>query len=176
MKYTVLFLGLFLCLGCVSSKESASQQEIDALKTLVENKQIKAEFNWAKPVGFAAGVSGLERLLPNGSNANLIDLIGNPNHFIMDKDSITVYLPYYGRQFMTSVYGFNPGFNFKSNITKYTVRFKEKQQQYLLNFNASDDTDSYQFIYTLYVNGNCNLSVQSAKRSTISYEGNWKPI
>lgn len=84
-------------------------------------------------------------------------------------DSVTVYLPYFGRGY-TLPYGGGKGLNFKALTTEYDVR-KMKRGRTRVEFSTRNDEDIYRFTVDIFDNGQVTVDVQPQQRSRISYGG-----
>lgn len=84
-------------------------------------------------------------------------------------DSVTVYLPYFGRGY-TLPYGGGKGLNFKALTTEYDVR-KMKRGRTRVEFSTRNDEDTYRFTVDVFDNGQVSIYVQPQQRSRISYSG-----
>lgn len=84
-------------------------------------------------------------------------------------DSVTVYLPYFGRGY-TLPYGGGKGLNFKALTTEYDVR-KMKRGRTRVEFSTRNDEDTYRFTVDVFDNGQVSIDVQPQQRSRISYGG-----
>lgn len=84
-------------------------------------------------------------------------------------DSVTVYLPYFGRGY-TLPYGGGKGLNFKALTTEYDVR-KMKRGRTRVEFSTRNDEDIYRFTVDVFDNGQVSIDVQPQQRSRISYSG-----
>jgi len=103
MKRVILSLSLllFCALSCSTSKNAATDEDIKALKDLVDSKAFTIESDWANPQVTSATQQVLNSgILEPGSNAGGINLIGNSNFLTISGDSIKSYLPYFGERQM----------------------------------------------------------------------------
>jgi len=137
----IIFLGLMtvvVLVGCNSAKKIiAPTAKSEALATLISKQSFRIESDWAYPLTTASITSIASRLLPPGSNASRISLIGNTNYLKIHGDSITMYLPYYGERQLPGQY--NPtqtGIVFAGIPDRYEVIKDEKRQQHLIKFSV----------------------------------------
>lgn len=84
-------------------------------------------------------------------------------------DSVTVYLPYFGRGF-TLPYGGGKGLNFKAVTTGYGVK-RMRRDRTRVEFSTSNDEDTYRFTVDIFDNGQASVDVLPQQRSRISYAG-----
>ncbi len=88
-------------------------------------------------------------------------------------DSLISYLPYIGRAYTAQVYGAGGGLDFTS--TDFTYKFAPaKKNSYTVNISAKDGTQSSQFTFTIFDDGNAYLQVTSSSRQPVSYNGHIK--
>ena len=174
MKHLSFLIVVFILVGCGSTKQMPTAEKLYALKSAVENKKIQFEATSANAIGLA-NVSGINNLMPMGSNQSNISLIGNSNYFIIDNDSIKMDMPYFGRQDVAKVYNGNDvGFQFDGKFSKYSQKFDEKKGQYTLNFSLNLKSENLNATLYLYSNNKARLDVNSSIRSAIFYSGDWE--
>ncbi len=147
---SLLALCGFLLYSCGSAKNRISEEEI---ANLVEQRQFNIESTWATPLG------GLR-----------INLIGNPNYVKFNKDSVDLFLPYFGFRQMGGGYGSESGIKYKGRLKELKID-KPKENKYQIKFQGAHLNESFDFIISVYSNGNTNISVNSSQRNTISYQG-----
>ncbi len=174
----IALLGFLMVLfGCSSTNKILSAQQISTLKDVVEAKEIEIEFNWAQPTGLISSVSGLQNLIPFGSTINNINLNGNPNFFKINKDSLSIDLPYFGSQQLPKGYNNTEiGVNFNGTPEKFEEKFDAKRNKYILTYWLKGTDESYKVILVLFPNNSSVLYVNSSHRTPINYDGEWKRI
>lgn len=154
-----LFIGtpfVFILSGCSSAKQAtgtASSEEIE---------QAIAADNWI----FVA-----DRALPQrGRSRNLT----GQYEVRCSKDTITAYLPYFGRAYSGPVMETRSPLDFKT--TDFTIS-KEQNDKGRWNIKVipKDYREVQSFDFTLFSNGSAQLNVQLTSRSPISFNGSVKP-
>jgi hypothetical protein len=176
MKQLFFLMIVFILVGCASSKEMPTAEKLSALKSAVENKKIKFEGTSANAIGLAS-VRGINNLMPSGSNPSNISLIGNSNYFIINKDTIQMDMPYFGRQDIPNSYnGGDEGFEFDGKYTQYSQNFDKKKGHYTLKITIILKKETVNVNYILYANNKASLDIISTIRTTISYSGDWEAI
>ncbi|WP_157812171.1 DUF4251 domain-containing protein [Polaribacter sp. ALD11] len=150
--------------------------EVNNLKEQVHSNNIEATFNWAQPMSLNNNVRGLEKLLPQGSSSNNINLIGNSNFFRIKNDRIHIDLPYYGQQQMSRGYTSDGGIKFKGAAAKVVKIYNAEKGAYVLKYSLNAENENYEVLLTLYANNKSNLNVSSSHRSNISYTGSWSAL
>ncbi|AXP82554.1 hypothetical protein CJ739_3492 [Mariniflexile rhizosphaerae] len=179
MKPIYLLIGLLIIAttSCKSSKSVASQAEIDALHTMVTNKQFRIVSDWAYPQVTNAMQQVLSSgLLQPGSAGGGINLIGNTNFLRVSGDSITSYLPYYGERQMQVAYGGgDSAIEFKGLVENYKA-VQNEDHSYTISFEAKSNSESFNVYIQLSPNLNSYMTVNGTSRHTIRYSGEVKPI
>lgn len=172
MRVILVSFLLFL-MGCASVKNQATEAELADLKEVMKTNKVDLTFNWARPIGLNAGVSGLQGLMPPGSTTSNISLIGNLNYLIIKKDSLIMDLPYYGQQQLPRGYNTtDTGVAFKGLPYKSETEFKDNK--YILKYWLDAKYEDYRVIVTLFPNKKSTLNVNSSHRTTINYDGTWE--
>ncbi len=172
MKALYLILSCLL-ISCSSSENiTVTTAQSKALDQLVIQKSFVIESEWASPMATnsinAIANSGL---LPPGSTANNISLIGNNNFFKVQGDSIIAYLPYYGERQMSGGYNTNNAIEFKGVPDTYEVTKDEKNKRYILSFEINANTETYRGNVTLFPNLTSTIFINSSHRLPINYRG-----
>jgi hypothetical protein len=163
-------LVVLLCYNC---KSTATVAEISNLKEVVAGENFEVNSTFANPLALA-NVSGLENLLPPGSNIAQINLANIQNYFIVSKDSISLDLPFYGERYMNNGYGTDNGLKFDGKFEKNKMTYNAKRNDYLLEYWLNSNREKLRVAVTLYPNNSSSITVNSSHRSTITYKGNWK--
>ena len=111
-------------------------------------------------------------LLPPGSVANRINLIGNANYLRIKGDSISAFLPYFGERQLAGGYNNNNvGIQFNGIPKEYSVTKDEKKQQHNIRFNINNNTENFQVYITVFPNMTATMNINSSHRFAISYSG-----
>lgn len=174
MRIAIVIILVFF-MSCASSKNKATEFEINRLEKVVSSKKIEAEFIFANPLSFN-NVQGIENLLPVGSTTAAINLVGNYNYLRIKNDSISMDLPYFGEQQMFSGYNSDGGIEFDGIPKKATQKYNAKKAAYILKYWLGTNTESYTLILTLFSNKKALLSVNSSNRTNIDYDGSWQEL
>ena len=172
-KFRVLYVVLIIC-GCVACKSTATVIELNQLKEAVAKNNFEFVANSAQPLSIA-GVSGLENLLPMGSNLGYINLIGNPNFLIVKKDSIHLDMPYYGVRRMGGTYGSaDVGLKFNGKFDTVETKFNTKKNSYVIKYSITKSDENLKLTLTLFTKNSATLNVVSSHRNAINYNGQWE--
>ncbi|MGB5370884.1 MAG: DUF4251 domain-containing protein [Flavobacteriaceae bacterium] len=170
-------MGILLVQGCGAVSKN-TLAETKALDELVVSKRFEIESDWALPLATNSLNSIANAgLLPPGSSANRISLVGNPNYLKVQGDSISAYLPYFGEQQMGAGYN-NEGIavQFKGVPVSYEVVKHQNRQRYEINFVIRNKTETYTVNLLLYPKKASVINVISTHRFMIRYEGRVGPL
>ncbi|APZ47308.1 hypothetical protein BW723_13890 [Polaribacter reichenbachii] len=159
----------------VACKSTVTLLELEALQKMVSNNHFEFVAHSANPMPMA-NVSGLQNLLPVGSNMANINLIGNDNYFSVRNDSLFFELPYYGVRQIGGGYGSEVGLKFKGIPEKTSTIFNAKKNQYSLKYMVKTKDENLNINMILFVNNKATLSVNSSHRSNINYNGTWTAL
>ncbi|WP_428740354.1 DUF4251 domain-containing protein [Tenacibaculum sp.] len=173
-KFGLLLCAIFLLFSCASSK-NATQVEIDNLNALIQSKTFEIESEWAEPqVTNAMMQITNARMLPTGSSAGNINLIGNSNFFRMKGDTVAAYLPFFGERQMGGSYGGTKiGIEFEG-VPKDLVISEDKENSYRINFKIRDKnttTENYNVVVRIYPSLSSTIYVNSTQKNSINYRG-----
>lgn len=158
LKASILSSFLALCFGllasCGSSNASFNKAEYNELKQLVNSRNFKIENSWANPQG--------------GSQINLI---GNSNHIRFKRDSVEIFLPYFGVRHSGGGYGGEGGIKYEGPAKNLKITENSEKGNILVEFEGKQNNEILHFFLRLYSNGKTLTSINSSQRSTISYQG-----
>lgn len=173
--YFILGVVIISVFSCGSSKSSATPAEIEALTTLIEKRNFRIECDNAYPTASIA-MQKAARLLPAGSSASVVSLIGNSNYLVISGDSITSFLPYYGERQMSAGYGGDDSaIQFKGTLKNYKV-VERKNNSYDISFEAKSFSENFRVTITMFTNLKSDIVVNGSSRSQIRYSGNVKHV
>lgn len=157
--FYILLLGLFINVSATAQskkeqKQAEAEKEFEELKQLIESREFEFQANWATPS------TGRRKNL--GSNANFLKV---------NKDSVNIYLPYFGSSSSgAATMTGDGGIVCYGPADKYKVSVNEKKKRINIRFDASDKNDTFQFNMSI-TNGGTTVSVNSNYRSNINYDG-----
>ncbi len=147
----VLMLLLVSC-GTNRNTESEDIKEFEEMRALVESREFLIENQWANPL-----------------SAGNINLIGNPNFIRFQKDSVDLFLPYFGVRHSGGGYNSEGGLKYEGALQNLEIAENEKNIR--IKFDANQENENLNFTVTVFPNGNAHTSVTSSQRNTISYRG-----
>lgn len=174
MKFNFWFISfmVFTLFSCSSSKNTTSNSQIEALNTLVENKNFSIESNWAYPQTTNALQQVLNSgLLPLGSGSGNINLIGNSNFLRISGDSISSYLPYFGERQMQIDYGGRDSAIEFNGIMENFKSKKNSDNSYSMSFKATSNNEIFNVYIKLWPKLKSDIVLNSPSRFTIRYSG-----
>ena len=174
MKAKAAGIALFVLLvlnGCGSAREPISNAEWDRLERIVTERNFNIEAQWAEPLPDNS-LNNLANagLLPPGSTASRINLIGNANYLNMRGDSVKTQLPYWGERQTVQAYGRTEGISFSGLAEDIRSSKNEKQQYYDLDFNLRNKSEILQCTLRFYAGKRVLITVQSNQRNQIRYD------
>ncbi|SKB32221.1 protein of unknown function [Salegentibacter holothuriorum] len=148
--YIIIILSLILFQNCGSSVDAA---KVEKTNQLVESRQFEIEHDWLNPM--------------SGSRINLI---GNPNFIRFKKDSVNLFLPFFGERFSGGGYNNEGGIIYNGPLKDLEISRDNKNTQ-IIEFSARQDSEDLDFTINIYPEGTVNTRVNSSQRSFISYQG-----
>lgn len=149
-----------------------------ALDSLLSTDNFEIRSNWAMPLA-TMSMNSLANagLLPPGSSAGQINLIGNSNHVKVIGDSLSVYLPYFGERQMRGGYNSDgAGIDFEGIPERMKITKNDEKQRYDILLNLKDDSENFTLNITLFPNFNSSINVTSSQRFPIRYSGSVQAI
>lgn len=176
--YLLLLVSVFLFNCGTTSKTKTSKVKEDQLKSLLADKNFIITSDMALPM-MTNSMNSLSNsgLLPPGSAANQISLIGNSNYLKVVGDSVSANLPYFGERQMGGGYNGNKtGIEFSGIPEKWELKQNEKTQRYDLSFKINNSTESFRVSVTLFPNLTTTININSSQRFPIRYSGSVAPI
>lgn len=172
-----MLIGMLISCGS-SSTISDGKVNSQKLDELVASKRFEILSDRAMPIA-TASLNSISNagLLPPGSSAGQISLIGNPNYLKVLGDSVAVYLPYYGERQMGGGYNNDgPGIKFEGVPQHMEITKDDEKQRYDVRFNMRDDSEMFNVNVTLFPNLNSMINVSSSQRFSIRYSGSVKAL
>lgn len=161
LRLLVLQLSFILLCSCGTGKNAAEGiNDYGELQEVVSSGEFEIENQWAYPL-----------------SGNMVDLIGNPNFIRFKNDSVNLFLPYFGERHAGGNYGGRDGgIKFKGVAEELEITEAEDDSRIMIEFEAEQGTENYDFRITLFPNGNASTSVTSSERNAISYRGTVKKL
>jgi hypothetical protein len=153
---TGLFAGGILICGSLQAQSTKAQK--DSLKTahishLIDTAYFRFKAEWALPLG------GHNRYL----TSDYYDLT-------VSKDTITAYLPYFGRAYVAPMDPSQNGIQFTAKNFTYTTA-PRKKGGWDISMKFKDAGDVQQMQLTVTQDGSASLTVTSVNRQSISFNG-----
>lgn len=179
-KYIKFVVPVFFIvfISCGSSKKTGST-DTWILNKLITEQAFEIESRWAQPMATGAYSQAVNGLLPPGSTAGQINLIGNTNYLKMEKDSLSAYLPYFGERQMGGNYGATKGgIEFKGIPEDLEITSTDKSG-YNIRFSINDKenkSENYKVYIQVYPDLNANVVINSSQRLSIRYRGVAMPL
>jgi hypothetical protein len=159
---------LFNCLCVVTVNALAQTDKATTLKIITE-KTFVFVAKTAMPLN-ATEINAVMRQMPGNIGGANIDLSGNTYDIQITKDSITTFLPYYGRAFNAPINATDNGFKFTSKKFIYS-NVKRKKGGWNITITPTDVKDGIRMNLSVSENGYATLSVNSNSKQSIAYSG-----
>ncbi len=149
----LLFAGINSNAQSSNDKKAKQAKQEKAVKGKIDSNKYTFIANYVTPL------AGTQRYL----NTNTYDIK-------VSKDSVQVYLPYFGRVYMNApVAGADGGMKFTS--TKFDYKVKQKKSGWLITINFSDTDKARRLTLDVSPNGRTMVSAISYNRDPITYYG-----
>ncbi|MEM9001556.1 MAG: DUF4251 domain-containing protein [Bacteroidota bacterium] len=171
-KIAALVLSCALWVGCSTTSKTAEQTDNGAIKTMVEQQSFEFIAEWANPLN-TNGFNQIATigLLPPGSMANQINLMGGSNYLRWQGDSVSAYLSYYGERQISGGYNQATAIEFEGLPENYTASYNPKKNRYEIRFDISHQVERYTVNAYLFPNKRFSMNVSSSHRQPIGYRG-----
>ena len=173
-RYLAFSLLMVVITSCSSSKSSVTKAQIKTLDSIMQKQEFKIISNWAQPqVTNAMNQLANAGLIPSGSSVGNIDISGITNFFKMEQDSVSAKLPFFGERHFGGGYNNSEGIEFEGIPNNLQIK-KGKKLEYTMQFNIRDTnspSETYQVYITIWPNLNSDISVASAQRNPMRYQG-----
>ena len=166
MKSYVITMLAFISLVSCTSQIYLDPSTLDAT---LEKREFYYNATRAFPMGNDA--MNIMNSFPGGNSGRILNL--DPGYgFSLKKDSLSVYLPYFGRAFNVNPADANKGgLNFDSKVFTISETATRKGNK-LLIIKPQDTRENYVLNLEVFKNGSAFLSIQSNNRQPISFDGN----
>lgn len=175
----IVVLGIFFLQGCVAGSRITEQEKdsnFSELREWIDSKQYTVVSDWANPVGggqvnLYGNTFNLGSFVNFPGGAGRINLIGNPNEVSINKDSVRIYLPYFGEVQVLKNYGGRGGIDFEGTYSDYEVKQKDENRELEISFDIQDESENLEVIIQLFSNKQSRIILNSAYRNSITYDG-----
>ncbi len=179
VKFIWLFIAI-VCLGCASKKAQVPEATTEELDQLITEKSFEIISDWAQPLATNVILQFSNvGLLPAGSNAGNINLIGNPNYLQINDTVVKAFLPFYGERRMGgSLSNIRSAIQFEDTPKEFKID-KAKKDSYKISFRVADKyipNENYLVQIQVFPNLSSILNVNSSHRTYIQYRGKIKAI
>lgn len=162
MQKSILLLFLGLSMTFVTSAQSKKEQkqakaakEFEKMKALIKSKEFDFQADWATT-----------------AEGRRISLTTNANFLKFNKDTVNIYLPYFGvvtsgALAMTD----DGGIIYHGPVEQYKMSVNEKKKKIIIDFVARGKNDTYEINLSIFKGGNTLINLISNFRSSIKYDG-----
>ncbi|MFD1095922.1 DUF4251 domain-containing protein [Salegentibacter chungangensis] len=161
LSLTIILAGILIITSCGTVKTTGESDitSYSELEEVIEHNRYEIENQWASPLG-----------------GDRVDLFSNPNYLRFRKDSVDIFLPYFGVRHTVSNYGDEGGIKYEGKARNFQIDRYEDKNKMVLEFEIEKGTENLDFQITVFSNGNTVTSVTSSQRSAISYQGKLKEL
>ncbi|MFD2285715.1 DUF4251 domain-containing protein [Pedobacter petrophilus] len=161
----VLSMALFAC----SLQLFAQTNKATTIK-IIEEKDYTFVANSAIPMS-NMDVSQILSRMPGSQGGGMINLTGSQYDFIVTKDSVVAYLPYYGRSFSPPLNPNEGGIKFTSKDFSYKET-KNKKGNYNIQINTKDlKRENFRLSLSVTPNGYATLVASGYNKQPITFNG-----
>ena len=151
MKKIILIIKVMLASLIIAGSANA-QYTADNIKDMVNAQSFVFEAQTASP-----------------ASGNLKQLTPSYYTLSVSKDTVVADLPYYGRAYTAPIDPTQGGLQFKS--TKFEYLEKAGRKGWNITIKPDDTGDAVQMYLSVFDNGSASLSISSANRQSISFNG-----
>ncbi len=163
----------FLCVTIISifiAGNTIAQKPDEAeISRIVESKKFIFVADNATPTN-SAELNRVMNSMSGGITAGSINLNGQGYDLKITPDSLTAYLPYYGRSYSAPIGQNEGGVKFKSKKFKYKSK-KNKKGSWDIELNTNDINENYRMSLNIGKTGYASLSLSSNNKQNITYNG-----
>lgn len=153
------FLVSFLFSQCSSSKKVANVKlTSNEIKNMVDSSQFVFVADRVTPL------RGRTRFLTSYYDV------------VVKKDSLTSFLPFFGRAFQAPMDPTKGGIQFTSTNFTYNVTTKNSNDEWDVFIKPKDYTDVQQLYFNIFGNGTANLNVVNTHKDPISFSGHIEKV
>jgi len=146
------FLLLFLVQGCSTLAQSSKNDKKDTVKSMIDSKSYVFKADYVIPM------RGTSRSLTSDYD------------LVVSRDTITAYLPFFGRAYSAPIDPTQGGIKFTS--TDFDYQSKEKKKGgWQVTIEPKDANDVRQLMLEISDNGYASLRITSNNREAISFNG-----
>jgi hypothetical protein len=157
MKVKFFFLmGLLVFSGMVFGQTETKQSKKEAMEAKVKK----------------AVDSGRYELVVNQAHPLRGGMIALTSEYTLTfaNDSLTVYLPYFGRAYSAPMNG-EGGIKFSETVSDRKTVFEKKKKRYTINCSVKAKEDTYRFAVSIWLNGSASINIVSNNRQSIDFSG-----
>ena len=151
--------------GCALIESNSEEKRKEREKKLVEGYE-----NIKKIVFSGNYIFEATHMYPGGG-LPAKHLSGGNYYLEVDIYDVTSVLPFYGTSYLSGSPG-ESGIRIDGKMEDLMIEESDSRKRVLVKFSVKDDSDDYLILLSISPNGDANLTISSAKRSSISYNGN----
>lgn len=150
--------------GCALVESGSEEKRKEREQKLVEGYE-----NMKKIVFSGNYIFEATHMYPGGGHPAK-HLSGGNYYLEVDIYDVTSVLPFYGTRYLSGSPG-ESGIRIDGEMEDLMIEESDSRKRVLVKFSVQDDSDDYLISLSITPNGDANLTISSAKRSSISYNG-----
>lgn len=154
--FTLAIIPLMLIASACGSSKSTAEQEAEAqkMREKIEQFEITFEATYAHPSG------GFQSIYLS------------PYYDVkLSSDTVSAYLPYYGRAYRAPIDSHEGGIKFTSTDFEYRIAEGKKGGNWKIDIRTLDTKRQFTLYLDVWENGTANLQVIDPDRQAISFQG-----
>jgi len=148
--------------------QATAQTDKATTTKMVNNQNFVFNATTASPMANAE-LNAIMSQMPGGQ-AGLIQLGGNRYQLVVEKDTVSAYLPYFGRAYTATMNTNDSGIKFDSNDFTYETK-KKKKGNWVITIKPKNQIDAQVLTLNVSENGFASLNVNSNNKQAISFNG-----
>lgn len=149
--------------------QASAQTDKETTTKLVNSQNFVFNATTASPMANAE-LNAIMSRIPGGQSGSLIQLGGNRYQLVVEKDSLSAYLPYFGRAYTATMNNNDSGIKF--NSTEFTYETKKKSKgSWVVTIKPKNEIDAQTMTLNINENGFASLNVNSNNKQAISFNG-----
>lgn len=167
-KVFLLLIGAVILWSCAPKVTNNPMRKIP-LENIIEKDTFEIFSEFAIPLRTSSTV----KLLPIGNQTGQINLMDNDNYFRKMGDFISIDLPYFGEQQISSTYGGNTQNNIIYDGVPKLIEheYNERRATHIYDIEIDNGIERFNVVVTLYQNLFTRIKITSSHRTSITYTG-----
>jgi hypothetical protein len=161
--------GILMIAGLFIAAQASAQTDKATTAKLVNDQNFIFNATTAMPLANAE-INAVLSQMSGGSGGGVIHLTGSRYQLLIEKDSISAYLPYFGRAYTPSMNNNDSGIKFNSTDFTYETK-RKKRGNWMITIRPKNAVDAQVMTLNISENGYASLNVNSNHKQAISFNG-----